>query len=167
MACSHTSAPEMVLNASLASHWGDRATGALALPAFDENPWVRRVPPMEFEAFQAFLADQHVVLDLFDETEERRLAMVTRTVVALASGTPVIHPPFTEVSPLLDRYEAGWLIDPGDTEGLASVLDALASDREQLRIRSANAKRLWVENFEPAIAARAMADLLVSLEVQR
>ena len=167
MACSHTSAPEMVLNASLASHWGDRATGSLALPAFDENPWVRRVPPMEFEAFQAFLADQHVVLDLFDETEERRLAMVTRTVVALASGTPVIHPPFTEVSPLLDRYEAGWLIDPGDTEGLASVLDALASDREQLRIRSANAKRLWVENFEPAIAARAMADLLVSLEVQR
>lgn len=159
---------DMVLSTVLATHWGERAqVSSPAFELFDANPWVRNVPPMEFEAFAAFLASQHVVIDLFHPTAERELAMVTRTVVALASGTPVIHPPFTEVSPLIAEYDAGWLVDPADPAELGALLDHLTANRRDVEDRAANARKLWADHFEPKVAATEMADLLCELEQSR
>ncbi len=159
---------EMVLSTVLAAHWGDR--GRNQTPEFDvlrDSPWVRTVPPLEFEAFAKFLSSQHVVIDLFDPTAERELAMVTRTVVALASGTPVVHPPFTEVSPLIAEYDAGWLIDPAGLGDLADLLDHLVATPEAVAAKAQNARRLWADHFAPKVATAEMADLLVELEQER
>jgi glycosyltransferase involved in cell wall biosynthesis len=101
-----------------------------------------------------------LVVDLFDYNLEREYAMVTRAVVALACGVPVVHPPFTEVAPLIDDYEAGWLVDPADSGGLRRVLDEVLDDRQLLATRTANAQRLATEVFEPARAVKPLVSII-------
>jgi hypothetical protein len=63
--------------------------------------------PMTFSNFQRFLSGIDVAIDLFQHNLEREYAMVTRSIIALACGVPVLHPPFTEVSPMIAEYDAG------------------------------------------------------------
>jgi glycosyltransferase involved in cell wall biosynthesis len=154
---------EVHLDVMLPSHWGGGAGQRAAvaeLSVLDHHPSARRVGSMLFADFARFVASHHVAIDLFDETAERRLAMVTRTVTALASGTPVIHPPFTEVSPLIQSYDAGWLVDPADPVALAEVLDEIIEDREAIETKTANAGRLWAEHFDPTVATQPLVELL-------
>lgn len=156
----------VLLDVMLPSHWGGGARQRAAtadLSIFEGHPSVARADSMPFERFRHFVASHHVAIDLFDETAERRLAMVTRTVTALASGTPVIHPPFTEVSPLIESYDAGWLVDPADSSTLARVLDEIIDDREAVDAKTANTARLWADHFDPAVAARPLVELLEGL----
>ena len=96
--------------------------------------------------------ESRVVLDLFAESLERKYAMVTRTVTALAVGVPAIHPPFTEISPLLRQYDAGWLVDPDDTEGLRRAIRAALSDEELVNQKARNAALLSREVLSPEVA---------------
>jgi glycosyltransferase involved in cell wall biosynthesis len=91
-----------------------------------------------------------VVLDLFDRTRERELAMVTRTIVALCCGKPVVHPPFTEVSPLIEEFSAGWLVDPADEQAVARTLAEIIGDPELVTERARGARRLWAARLDPS-----------------
>ncbi len=152
---------DAVVSIALNSHWGNRNRGRdVALGDLALHPGMNRVSSMAFEQFQELLSTHHVMLDLFEDTEERRLAMVTRTVVALASGVPVIHPPFTEVSPLIEKFDAGWLVDAGDSDAVAASVASVVADRAGVRAKAANAHKLWKAHFDPAVATKEAALLI-------
>jgi glycosyltransferase involved in cell wall biosynthesis len=159
------SRPEVVLDVVRPRHWGGVPDGGQSssdgLTRLATRPNVRvRDMLMTFSEYREFLAGMDLVVDLFDYNLEREYAMVTRAVVALACGVPVVHPPFTEVAPLIDDYEAGWLVDPADSGGLRRVLDEVLDDRQLLATRTANAQRLATEVFEPARAVKPLVSII-------
>ncbi len=151
---------DLSLDVLLPTHWGQEED-ELVSPAIEALVGLENVvaqPVMRFSEFQEFMTGVDLAIDLFDWSLEREYAMVTRTVVALGCGVPVVHPPFTEVSPFIDEYDAGWLLAADDLAGLERILDGL--DREQVAEKSANAVRLWSEVFEPKVAARPLVSLI-------
>ena len=143
-------------------HWGtSRAPdpGPRLSSLLDSGRLTRR-DPMPFDQFRLVLAGARAFVDLFDDTLERRLAMVTRSVVALATGVPVIHPPFTEVGSLIHRSRAGWVVDPTDAVAVAAAVSDAVSNLDGAKTRSAAALGLAREVFEPASATAPLAELL-------
>ena len=150
----------LTLDLLLPTHWGQhtdelRSDSIDALLRLDN---VTAQPVMRLSDFQEFMASVDVAIDLFDWTQEREYAMVTRTVVALACGVPVIHPPFTEVSPFIEKYDAGWLLAASDLEQIANTLDHL--DRDEIETKSANAHQLWDDVFRPESATEPLVELI-------
>jgi hypothetical protein len=148
------------LDVLLHAHWGQAGAG-LQVPALAELldlPNVRSHAVMRYGEFQELLSGVDVAVDLFDHSLEREYAMVTRTVVALACGVPVIHPPFTEVSPFIELYDAGWLHAAEDVDTLPDLLHSITP--EEAAAKSANAVRLWVDVFEPRRATEPLARLV-------
>jgi glycosyltransferase involved in cell wall biosynthesis len=115
---------------------------------------------MSFSEFREFLAGVDVSIDLFQHNLEREYAMVTRSIVSLACGVPVIHPPFTEVSPMIEEYDAGWLVDPDDTAALEGIVRALLEDPGLLRRKKKNARALASEVLEPSVAVGPLLRIL-------
>ena len=154
----------LAADAVVARHWGGApvAPASAELERFLAHPRVRVHPPLRFGEFRELLGGAHLAVDLFPRTPEREYAMVTRTVVALASGLPVIHPPFTEVSPLIEGFGAGWLLEAEDHTGLSEVLTAIGADRTVLQARARGARRLAAERLEPGAAVTPLVEILES-----
>jgi glycosyltransferase involved in cell wall biosynthesis len=150
---------------ALPVHWGQptRELGRERMRALFGRPGVRMHDAMRFTAFQEFMSTIDVALDLFAHTLEREYAVVTRSVSALACGVPVVHPPFTEVSPLIEQYDAGWLVDPDDTTALDAVLDEVVGNPGAVAAKAANARRLWQEQIDPAVAVEPLVRIVEGL----
>ena len=116
--------------------------------------------PMTFSNFQGFISGIDVTIDLFQHNLEREYAMVTRSIIALACGVPVLHPPFTEVSPMIAEYDAGWLVDPGDTAALEAVISGIIEDPDGLRRKKENARRLAAAVIEPEVAVKPLVRMM-------
>lgn len=143
-------------------HWGqpDGSVDDSRLAGATKNPHVTIHQAMPFSAFRDLVGTFDVAIDLFRHTLEREYAVVTRTVVALSCGVPVVHPPFTEVSPWIDEYDAGWLIDPEDLKGLESALTSIIEDPELVRSKSANASKLAAQMLDPKTAVEPLVRLI-------
>jgi glycosyltransferase involved in cell wall biosynthesis len=89
----------------------------------------------------------HVALDLMSWNLERELAFTTRTIEYLWAGLPVIYNAFSEISEYIKKYNAGWCIDPEDSDELGAVLDEILADPHQLIELSMNAQELVRECF--------------------
>lgn len=159
--------PGVSLELLLPPHWGvvggsqvHRSQSLLDGLAAHES--VTTHGPMRFSDFQRFLSGTDVSIDLFQHTLERECAVVTRSVVALACGTPVIHPPFTEVSPMIAEYDAGWLVDPEDAEALEAVLDEIITDQTVVQRKAENARMLAKEVIDPTVAVRPLVEIIRS-----
>jgi len=158
--------PNVRLRVLMPRHWGkvdadfeERET----LDEFCEHPAVETSGSMLFSDFVNFMLEADVGIDLFQHTLEREYAMVTRSIVALACGIPVVHPPFTEVSPMISGYDAGWLVDPQDTDRLDRVLKEIVSDREVVKTKAENARKLAVEKLDPKVAVEPLVRMLERL----
>jgi glycosyltransferase involved in cell wall biosynthesis len=116
--------------------------------------------PMTFSNFQGFLSGIDVTIDLFQHNLEREYAMVTRSIIALACGVPVLHPPFTEVSPMIAEYDAGWLVDPEDTVALEAVISGIIDDPDELRSKKENARKLASALIEPEVAVKPLVRMM-------
>lgn len=116
--------------------------------------------PMTFSGFQEFLSEVDVTVDLFQHNLEREYAMVTRSVVSLACGVPVIHPPFTEVSPMIEEYDAGWLVDPTDVDAVEETFEEIISDRGALLRKTKNARTLAAAVIDPAVAVEPLVRIV-------
>jgi hypothetical protein len=157
----HLVSGRCTLDALLPEHWG----GASGF----ENPELDRLvqtgavtihPAMTFARYRRFISESDVVLDLFDRTRERELAVVTRTIVALCSGKPVVHSPFTEVAPLIEEFDAGWLVDTADPERVGAVLGGIVSDRKEIARKAQGARELWRREFDPAVAVDGLVRVI-------
>jgi glycosyltransferase involved in cell wall biosynthesis len=133
------------------------------LDRISRHPSVRTHGTMSFSGFQRFLSTVDVTIDLFEHNLEREYAMVTRSVVSLACGVPVIHPPFTEVSPMIAEYDAGWLVDPLDSRTLGAVLDEIIEDPGTVRRKTKNARTLASNILDPAEAVKPLVKILETL----
>ena len=156
--------PGMRLDLLLPWHWGGAAERAhesrADLDRLERNGSVTTHGPMTFSEFQAFLSKIDVSIDLFQHNLEREYAMVTRSVISLACGVPVIHPPFTEVSPMIAEYDAGWLIDPPDTKALEDVISGILDDPDLVRRKKENARVLASEVLDPAVAVKPLLRIM-------
>ena len=156
--------PKMSLDLLLPWHWGGRAERSHVsksdLDRVARHPSVSTHGTMSFSEFREFLAGVDVSIDLFRHNLEREYAMVTRSVVSLACGVPVVHPPFTEVSPMIEEYDAGWLVDPDDTEALEGVIRAVLDDPGLVRGKKKNARALAAEVLEPSVAVEPLLRIL-------
>ena len=151
------------LDLLLPFHWGNdpyRQGFTNEFERLASYPAVTSHSPMPFSNFQRFLSTVDVVIDLFAHNLEREYAMVTRSVVALACGVPVMHPPFTEVSPFIAQYDAGWLLDADNTCQIQETLEAIINDPQLVQQKAKNARKLAQEVFDPAIAARPLLRLI-------
>ena len=86
--------------------------------------------------------------------------MVTRSIIALACGVPVLHPPFTEVSPMIAEYDAGWLVDPEDKTALEAVISGIIDDPDGLRRKKENARKLASAIIEPEVAVKPLVRMM-------
>ena len=156
--------PGMRLDLLLPWHWGGAAERShesrADLDRLERNGSVTTHGPMTFSEFQAFLSKIDVSIDLFQHNLEREYAMVTRSVISLACGVPVIHPPFTEVSPMIAEYDAGWLIDPPDTKALEDVIGGILDDPDLVRRKKENARALASEVLDPAVAVKPLLRIM-------
>lgn len=154
--------PRVTLDLLLPAHWGRRrahAAGDGSLAALAGRPGVAFHDLMPYDEFLALMGRADVAVDLFERTLEREYALVTRTVVALACGVPVVHPPFTEVSPLVAAYGAGWLVDPSDPEAVDAAFEEIVGCPAVVADKAAGARRLWREVFDPEVATAPLARL--------
>jgi glycosyltransferase involved in cell wall biosynthesis len=115
---------------------------------------------MTFSEFQSFLSKVDVSIDLFQHNLEREYAMVTRSIVSLACGVPIIHPPFTEVSPMIAEYDAGWLVDPPDTAALEKVISRILDAPDLVRQKKENARALAAEVLDPGVALKPLLRIM-------
>lgn len=155
--------PRVTLDLILPAHWGEGPAPSPEPPVVEglrRRPGVTVHPALRYGEFLDLMAGVDVAVDLFERTPERELAVVTRTVVALACGVPVVHPPFTEVSPLIAEHDAGWLVEAGDRASLAAVLDEILGRPEVVAAKAANARRLWGDVLDPMVAVRPLAEMI-------
>lgn len=90
----------------------------------------------------------HVAIDLMKRNPERELAFTTRTIEYLWCGLPVIYGNYLELSELINRYQAGWIVDPNDPQAIREVIESIIKvPREKLIEYSKNAQRLVKEHF--------------------
>ncbi len=99
-------------------------------------------PPRAFDALTNDMGTYGVAFDLMARNLERELAFPSRTVVYLTHGLPVITNDYSELSHLVKRYDAGWLLNPLDAEGIANLIGDLLDHPHEIARRRDNARRL-------------------------
>ncbi len=158
--------PRMSLDLLTPWHWGGGAgrshQSESGLDQLAEHPSVTTHASMTFSDFQRFLSTVDVSVDLFEHNLEREYAMVTRSVISLTCGVPVIHPPFTEVSEMISNYDAGWLVDPQDTESIERIIETILEQPDLLREKQRNARKLAAAVLDPKVAVMPLVRILES-----
>ena len=161
----HLERPGVSLDLMVPWHWSSREYEHESRGDLDRlgaNESVKTHGPMAFSGFQKFLSEVDVAIDLFEHNLEREYAMVTRSIIALACGVPVLHPPFTEVSPMIAEYDAGWLVDPADMGALETVFSGIIEDPEGLARKKQNARALASAVIDPAVAVKPLVRIIGS-----
>ncbi len=157
--------PEVSLDLMVPWHWSSREYEHKSRDDLDRlkaNKSVTTHGPMRFSDFQKFLSGVDVAIDLFQHNLEREYAMVTRSIIALACGVPVLHPPFTEVSPLIAEYDAGWLVDPEDSKALEALISRIIENPQMLRKKKENTRALASAVVEPEAAVKPLVRIMES-----
>lgn len=124
------------------------------------HPRIRFHDELLFDDFARIVSSHDVFVDVFEGTPERELAMVTRSVCALGLGVPVIHPDFTEVSPLIAGSGAGWLVDAEDDFGLLRKLRELGNAPQKVVEAKSKAAELSRGALAPGNAVAPLVELL-------
>lgn len=83
-----------------------------------------------------------LAFDLFARNPERELAFNTRTVDYLACGLPPLYSDYAELAGPIDRYDAGFVVDPGDPATVTATVEAALADPAGLAGRRHAARRL-------------------------
>jgi len=99
-----------------------------------------------------------VALDLMGRNFERELAFTTRTVVYLWCGLPVIYNDYSDLSRYIERYRAGWCLDPTDRKRLEEVVDEILDEPGRVKEYAANAQRLVAEELDWAKTIQPVAE---------
>lgn len=118
-------------------------------------------PILDFSSFVSMMSEMHVSLDFFKKNIEREYAMVTRTVVSLSCGVPVVHPDYTELSKLILEYDAGWIYK--DENEVDSIIKSILKNPAQLKTKHLNAQKLYHDHFEPMMSTFGLVNMLNSL----
>jgi glycosyltransferase involved in cell wall biosynthesis len=86
----------------------------------------------------------------------------SKTYGIMAAGRPLLYVGPREATParIIERFQCGWRVDPGDIPGLVSILDQLAADRISIYTAGAYARTAFEENYDRPIGAARVAKIL-------
>lgn len=105
----------------------------------------RVYPLLPYNEMSNLYTQSTIGLELSEENIEREFSQSFRIIEYLRHGLPVICNGFLEISHLIEKYNAGWVIDsPTELDGL---LNSISSDPSILIQMSKNAQKLIEENF--------------------
>jgi len=110
---------------------------------------------ISFKELSMKMSTSSVALDVWHKNPERELSYPSRTVAYLWCGLPVIVSAYSEIAEMVDRYQAGWVVDPGDRESLCNLVRDIVTKRLDLSEYRRNARKLafeqltWDKTIEP------------------
>ena len=137
-------------------HWGN-PNAVVAESTFDPRVHVHDAA-LGYTEFAQWLQDCDVALDLFDQSSERTLAMITRTTVALRLGVPVVHAVDSETADIIREHDAGWTCRAGDRDQVIAACNE-AADPGLFAPRQAGASAVSAERFAPRNALAEASQL--------
>jgi len=112
-----------------------------------ELPGLVKHKPLPFSQLTDELAKGTVALDLWQQNPERDLAFPSRTVAYLWAGLPVITSPHGELSELIQRYQAGWLIESNDLPRLQELTREIATGGVNIEQYRKNTRKLFADHL--------------------
>lgn len=141
-------------------HWGGSAPDEAPV---DDPPGVHRHQgPLGYGEFAAWIQSMDVMVDVFAQSAERHMAMITRSAVALRFGVPVMHGVDSEISDLVHEYDAGWVIDSNNDDAWR-VAFAECADADILARKQTGARRISEDRFAPDAALAEAASKLQAM----
>ena len=106
----------------------------------------------------------HVALVTMKPGSEK-VVMPSKTYSALAAGQAVLAvcPRDSDLAGLVAREDCGWVVEPGDLDGLRRALDEIATRRDLLSVRRRNAFRAGQDRYSDVAVGRQWARRLEAL----
>jgi len=86
----------------------------------------------------------------------------SKTYGIMAAGRPVLYvgPRESTIARMLERYECGWQINPGDAPAMIRLLEQLDRDRDLLRTAGANARSAFERHYDKRIGTSRILSIL-------
>ena len=86
----------------------------------------------------------------------------SKTYGIMAAGRPLLYVGPREATParIIDRFQCGWQVNPGDTATLASLLEKLNSERHLIFEAGARARQAFEKHYDRPIAAARIVKIL-------
>lgn len=109
----------------------------------------------------ASLAEGHV--GLVTQLPQTSGSLVpSKTYGIMAAGRPVLYVGPADATPAqkIVRYDCGWRIDPGDTEGLVLLLERLEANRDLVRSAGERAREAFEQHHDLPVAVRRVINIL-------
>ena len=104
-----------------------------------------------------------VVLPCRVAADGDRDGLPTVLVEALARGLPVVTTDVVGIGELVRDGESGLLVPPEDPDAIADAIARLSDDRAFARSLGAEGRSLVATEYDPALSARALEQLLVEV----
>ncbi|HKX54511.1 MAG TPA: hypothetical protein VJN01_00310, partial [Xanthomonadales bacterium] len=119
---------------------------------------IRNSPLLPYAQYSKFLTQQaHAGIELADWNLERAFSQSFRSLDFLRHGLPLICNRYLPLAALLEKYDAGWLLDR--PEDIARILPEICQP-EIWRVKSANAMRLAGEALSVQATTAALQQFL-------
>ena len=71
-----------------------------------------------------------IAIDVMEQNLERELGMNIRSLQHLWCGLPIIYNNYNELSQYIEKYKAGWCVDPKDKEGISNLIEDIINHPE-------------------------------------
>lgn len=129
--------------------------------------WLHFEGPLADPRWVKRMARAHVALVTMKPGSER-VVMPSKTYSALAAGQAVLAvcAARSDLAEVIVRYECGWVVAPGDSDGLVQALDEIAARPDILQRKRENAFRAGQEVFSEAAIGALWRELITTLMEQ-
>lgn len=117
---------------------------------------------LPFDELVEKLKSGSVSLDLMKRNYERELAFTSRTVVNMWCGLPVLYNNYSELSHYIKEYDAGWILDPEDSDSFKRNLSEIIDSSEMIKVKGKNAQKLVKEKLNWNDTIKPIADFCSS-----
>ncbi len=86
----------------------------------------------------------------------------SKTYGILAAGRPLLYIGPREATParIIERFQCGWQVEPGDAAGLADLLEKLSSQRDLILEAGVRARQAFEQNYDRRIGTANIVTIL-------
>lgn len=129
------------------------------------HPLLQERPLLPYGAFLRFLrAEAHIGLEVSAPNLEREMSLSFRAVEYLRSGVPVVVNDFLSIAPLVEQFNAGWVVqNPGDMKKVLCDLKV----KGMLEEKSQGARALFLEHFSLGKVLPKLEEVLQDIDKKK
>ena len=141
--------------------WHDHAREA-DRPASESEQGAVQIRALEpYRLFSEFLTrNAHIGIELAEWNIEREYSQSFRSLEFLRHGLPLLCNRYLPISRLVQKYDAGWIVD--DPASLQPLLSGIISRPDEWQEKSGNALKLVAEALQPGLSVKPLLDWLES-----